>query len=738
LRLAASGQIVACRVIIFAILGSMFRLSRMTRRDGDASLARQLLVIVPPVIVLSIVALYSLRQDKASVDQDARRNAAVLAPDLARRWGARVETELAALVAAACSADVPDTRPAASVGPPAPPAPLCGLIVSGQIRVPLDYPTVPSPPEWLRNLTPAERRRWQILSTAAASSEPSAIRGAAAALAGAAEPIRLNAEWCVLRAEVGHGVVRDAATSLIALARRAEGVETESGAPLSDLALLLALRHLPAGGPTDADWQELGRHLLDHPSFLTGTLIDEATALAPRNRVAARIAARWMANERALALLRGLRVEDAVRPSEVWLGTGADQWVAFIHPIPSQGTGLRTASQVTLVPRALIAGAFQRAPERNDLPAYATAIVTLAGRSFYAGRPPADSVVPVELASGPGQVALPLAVPADTVATFVGQLLRVAPDAMPFPQPTPGGALRLTGVPGAHHFSLGIRLADPAALYSAYRLRLWMAVGLIVAATLAALGGVASTWRAFERQRRLGEMKSNFVASASHELRAPIGAMRLMTESLERGTVSDPARQQEYFRIISQECRRLSSLVENVLDFSRIDRGRLKYTFEPADVDELAAHTVELMRPFAAERAVTLVLDMGAGRAPAGLRRVDCEALQQALVNLVDNAIKHSPAESEVTVGADADAREVRLFVRDHGPGIPAGQQERIFEPFYRLGSEMRRETQGIGIGLSIAKHIAEAHGGRITVESGTDAGSVFTIVLPIAAETRT
>jgi two-component system sensor histidine kinase SenX3 len=142
------------------------------------------------------------------------------------------------------------------------------------------------------------------------------------------------------------------------------------------------------------------------------------------------------------------------------------------------------------------------------------------------------------------------------------------------------------------------------------------------------------------------------------------------------------------------------------------------------------------MRPYAGDRHVNLALAPTATGRLAGLRRIDGAAIQQALTNLVDNAIKHSPAGSTVSVELQADAASARIFVEDDGPGIPAEEQERIFEPFYRLGSELRRETQGVGIGLSIAKHIVEAHGGQITVESSPGAGSGFTIVLPVAEET--
>jgi signal transduction histidine kinase len=124
---------------------------------------------------------------------------------------------------------------------------------------------------------------------------------------------------------------------------------------------------------------------------------------------------------------------------------------------------------------------------------------------------------------------------------------------------------------------------------------------------------------------------------------------------------------------------------------------------------------------------------------------VDREALQQALVNLVDNAVKHAPAGSEVVIGIELEPgpeapravpRVVSLFVDDRGPGIPEDEHARIFEPFYRRGSEMRRETRGIGIGLSIVKHIAEAHGGRVVVRSTEGAGSRFAIELPVSPET--
>ena len=226
-----------------------------------------------------------------------------------------------------------------------------------------------------------------------------------------------------------------------------------------------------------------------------------------------------------------------------------------------------------------------------------------------------------------------------------------------------------------------------------------------------------------------------------------------MAESLERGKIQEVHKQNDYFRFIGQECRRLSALIENVLDFSRIEQGRKQYELEPTDLIALTRQTVNLMETYAAEKQVTLKLDL-ANLQPSTCNlelSLDGRAIQQALVNLIDNAIKHSPKGEAITVGLEppilhpppssidrpasrieSPASAICLWVEDHGDGIPAEEQEKIFERFYRRGSELRRETQGVGIGLSIVKHIVEAHGGKVLVASEVGKGSRFTIELPL------
>lgn len=277
-----------------------------------------------------------------------------------------------------------------------------------------------------------------------------------------------------------------------------------------------------------------------------------------------------------------------------------------------------------------------------------------------------------------------------------------------------------------------VGLSDPGAYFGAQRRRALLFGGLVAGALLAAGLSVQATRRALLRQHELNLQKTNFVSSVSHELRAPLASIRLLAEGLERGTVTGDARRKEYFQLIAQETRRLGSLVGNVLDYSRIEQGRQQYEFEPTDLRALVEGSLKVLEPLATARGVTLTPLLPPTDAPTEAV-ADGRALQQALLNLLDNALKHSPAGSRIEVhlqpAPPPDA--FHLDVRDAGPGIPPDDHARIFEPFYRRGSELRRETPGIGIGLAIVRHILESHGGRVEVRSAPGSGSTFRLVLP-------
>lgn len=282
-----------------------------------------------------------------------------------------------------------------------------------------------------------------------------------------------------------------------------------------------------------------------------------------------------------------------------------------------------------------------------------------------------------------------------------------------------------------------VYLTEPAILYRHQRVRRFWFSALIASCAAAALVGLVSSWRAFKRQERLSELKSNFVSSVSHELRTPVASVRLLVEGLESGRIFGAAKQKEYLHLMGQECRRLSGLIDNILDFSRIDDGRKQFEFSATDVHALVSETVKMLELYAIARKVSLSMNMA--RVPSGTPPIlDGLAIRQALLNLVDNAIKHSPDGSMVTVGVDwsgVNNREkscVLISIEDHGAGIPLEEHEKIFDRFYRRGSELNRETQGIGIGLTIVKHIVQAHGGRVLVRSAPNQGSKFTMELPV------
>ncbi len=274
-----------------------------------------------------------------------------------------------------------------------------------------------------------------------------------------------------------------------------------------------------------------------------------------------------------------------------------------------------------------------------------------------------------------------------------------------------------------------IHLANPAQFYARQHARSRRYGVVIGLGLITVVIGFFNARRAYLRQAALAEMRTNFVSSVSHELRAPIAAVRLLSEELADLTPTDHVKASEYQSLILRECRRLSGLIENVLDFSRNEQGRKEYQFESIDLAALVRATSELMRIHADERSVILKneIEEGAGFAI----EADAAALQQVLVNLLDNAIKHSAPHSEITLKLRHHAHGVILEVNDQGEGIPATELPKIFERFYRCGSELTRRTPGVGLGLAIARYIVEAHRGTITAESAMGQGSTFTVRLP-------
>lgn len=243
--------------------------------------------------------------------------------------------------------------------------------------------------------------------------------------------------------------------------------------------------------------------------------------------------------------------------------------------------------------------------------------------------------------------------------------------------------------------------------------------------------GIVVTWRLMRRETETARLKSDFVANVSHDLKTPLSVIRMFGETLEMGRVTDETRRQEYYRVITRESERLSRLIDNVLDFSRIERGRRTYELLPTAVEPLVRETLEAFEYPLTQQGFKIEVRIVPDLPDVPM---DADAVGQALANLIDNAIKYSCDRKAITVEAAVVDGRLALAVADQGIGIPAAEHARIFEKFYRVGRSETQGRRGSGVGLALVRHVAEAHGGRVTVESRPGEGSRFTLWLPLAS----
>jgi signal transduction histidine kinase len=244
------------------------------------------------------------------------------------------------------------------------------------------------------------------------------------------------------------------------------------------------------------------------------------------------------------------------------------------------------------------------------------------------------------------------------------------------------------------------------------------------------VSGAVFTLRTASREVRLSQLKSDFISNVSHELRTPLASIQVFGELLRRGRVEDAEKAARYGGFIETESRRLGQLINNVLDFSRLEAGTRAYHFERADI---GAVVEEALGPFelrAREAGFEVSFENRAGGEVAV--EVDRQAFGQALANLLDNAIKYSGDSRKLRVWLERQGERVRVAVRDFGVGIPACEQARIFERFHRVGGGLVQNVRGTGLGLSIVQQVVAAHRGEVTVSSEPGKGSTFILSLPI------
>ena len=298
--------------------------------------------------------------------------------------------------------------------------------------------------------------------------------------------------------------------------------------------------------------------------------------------------------------------------------------------------------------------------------------------------------------------------------------------------------LGLTTVGSAVSVPLGARFpgifvrfpeAFDADLAAASRLRRLLYAGVLFVVVSVTAFGAWFVTRDIRREARLIEMRSRFVASVSHELKTPLTAVRMFAETLQRDRLA-PEKRKRYVDTILAESERLSRLLDNVLDFSKIERGEKHYALETVRLQEPLRRAINALKHQLARQGYSLETAID-DAVPAVV--ADADAIEQAVVNLVSNAVKYSNGRQKIDLSLQLEGDEAVISVRDRGIGINEADRGKIFDEFFRAAAADRSQVPGTGLGLTIVAHIAEAHGARIDVDSEPGKGSTFSLRLPIA-----
>ena len=282
------------------------------------------------------------------------------------------------------------------------------------------------------------------------------------------------------------------------------------------------------------------------------------------------------------------------------------------------------------------------------------------------------------------------------------------------------------------HWEVAAYLVNPAALTQAAHTAK-LTLGLFIAVLVLAIG--VGSWlivSSLSAELKLARQKTDFVSNVSHELKTPLTSIRMFSELLAEQRVTDAAKQHAYLNIITAETARLTRLINNVLDFSRMERGEKKYNFQPCELTEIVRAAGETFRPHLEAGGFQFACELPETKIPV---RGDADALSQVIVNLLSNAEKYSNGTKEITLRSaqrQSPLPHAEVNILDRGSGVPRGSEEKIFEKFYRAHDSLGSGIQGSGLGLTIARQIARAHGGDVVYEPRDGGGSCFILRLPI------
>jgi signal transduction histidine kinase len=260
-------------------------------------------------------------------------------------------------------------------------------------------------------------------------------------------------------------------------------------------------------------------------------------------------------------------------------------------------------------------------------------------------------------------------------------------------------------------------------------IRLWSYAAALCLVIGVTLFGAYLLWRDVRREVRLAEMRSSFVSAVSHELKTPLTAIRMFAETLRMGRPADAGTRDEYLDTIVNESERLTRLLNNVLDFSKIEQGTKKYRRVSQSPAEIVSFAARAMQYPLAQQDFVLRTEIEEHMPPA---LVDRDAIEQAILNLLANAMKYSGESREIEMRLRSEDGMAVIEVTDRGIGIDPAEQGRIFERFYRVSSPDNDRIPGTGLGLTLVQHIAEAHDGHVTVRSAPGEGSTFSLCIPL------
>jgi len=252
---------------------------------------------------------------------------------------------------------------------------------------------------------------------------------------------------------------------------------------------------------------------------------------------------------------------------------------------------------------------------------------------------------------------------------------------------------------------------------------------IIIFSVFAILGSVFFAFGTLLREWRAADLKNEFVLRLSHDLRRPLTSIRMFSEMLKEGRIPEEDKKNEYYNIIANESERLTQLANNILDFSKMERGREKYNFTKENIAKVVGDVVERFKTYILDKPCPVTFQVE-GKIPDVI--IDASLISQAVMNLLINAAKFSPASKEIKVTVREKNHKAVIDVSDQGRGLSIKDQKRVFNKFYRVSQKEIAETEGSGLGLTLVKHIAHAHKGHVEVTSEEGKGSNFSLILPI------